>query len=276
LAKEREGKMNKSIPTIVIDSQILDRSKPLLDKLEAGEFFSTTNLRATMISNWQSEHLSSIDFDNEVMRRWHQRDFFPGEIGCAHSHNMARELASNFENGAIIFEDDARISDPVALAELVSRFSKEIDDEFAVLSLVDFLTVGRSFRGKLGCRVRFLKLQGKPPLAVGYFLTKSAAKSLQSANTPIRYVADWPEVEINYYTSSHSFVTHGDQESSSLIEQTSLLTGMRTRDTRQGLIRYLSSLWRSRSWEIFIFRIKASLIHRFDKVRVMLLFRFSP
>lgn len=267
--------MNNSIPTIVIDSQILDRSKPLLDKLEAGELFSITNLRATMISNWESEHLSSINFDNEVMRRWHQRDFFPGEIGCAQSHNMARELASNYEDGAIIFEDDARISDPVALVELVLRFRKEINDEFAVLSLVDFLTVGRSFRGKPGCSVRFLKLQGRPPLAVGYFLTKSAAKSLQSANTPIRYVADWPEVKINYYTSSHSFVTHGDQESSSLIEQTSLLTGMGPRDARHGLFLYLISLWGSRSREIFILRIKSSLFYRFDKIRVMLLFRFS-
>lgn len=267
--------MKEVIPAIVIDSQFFARSKPLLEKLKVGTYFSIVNLPATMISNWDSANLSKINYDNNVMQRLLHRDFFPGEIGCAHSHNMAREIASDFDGGALIFEDDARISDPVALAEHILKFKTEINDEFAVLSLIDFLTVGRSFRTNFGGRVRFMKLQGKPPLAVGYFLTKSAAMCLLSSNTPIRYVADWPESKINYYTSNHCYVTHGDQTTSSLIDQTSFLAGEKMRDSRQGFIVYIGSVWRSRSWEFLVFRMKASLLHRFDKIRVKLLFRSS-
>jgi hypothetical protein len=266
--------MNTLIPVIVIDSNANFRSKPLLDVLEISGHFTLVKLKATMINGLDNEMLCKIEYSNENMQRVNRRNFFPGEIGCAHSHNLARRMAEEYPDGAIILEDDARISNPDGLAEHINKFKSEVRDGFAVLSLIDFLTVGNTSKTNGGQSTLFLKLWGKPPLAVAYFLTSAAAQSLRSANTPIRFVADWPEVKINYYVSNFSYVTHGDELSSSLIDKTLPFGEGFKRNSKKSFVNYIESLWKSKNLFTAYSRIENSFVYRFDKLRILLRFRF--
>jgi GR25 family glycosyltransferase involved in LPS biosynthesis len=252
----------------LIDSNLPLRSNPLILELGKCQRFELFRINASMFRTFDDPNLHNIDFKDVEFRKIAGRSFLPGEIGCANSHNLARQRVSFEDKGALILEDDARILDSQKLSQLIDLFKSTINDDYAILSLTDFLTAGRSYSDLDLSETQFIKLRGVPPLAVAYYLGPKAARLLADANIPIKFVADWPKSEVNFYVSNASFVVHGDSETTSTIEADG--GGQRSAQvrTRYGLVRYvvlfvLPHLVRG-GFRVFLERVMKSINFRLD------------
>lgn len=258
------------ISVVLIDSLIPLRSSHLISQVNMSPNYTLNRMKATMVESFESKVLEDIAYDQVSFKRNYLRDFLPGEIGCAESHNRARCIVSNLDSGAIILEDDARIFDLDLLFEQIKLFESVYKDSVAVLSLTDFLTSGQRITLPAAPTL-FLKLVGVPPLAVAYYLTPRAAEMLRASNEPIRYLADWPPSSVDFYVSNLNLVTHGDGTLPSLIDQNSLRSSSQLGIYRK-LSNYLDQIFfvsfRRRSLADVYGRVKRSLIFRIDRSRI--------
>lgn len=193
---------------VVIETPNSSRSVPLISTLEGDSRFELVRLSAVMLNSDLDIVQNDIKLNRSQFKLFHGREMSPREVGCAHSHNLARALLSNSTNGGVVLEDDARINNIDSFFKSASDFLLEHRSEPAVLSLNDFRP-GKNLGLK---RDGIQRLFGTPFLAVAYASTSLAASELFKANSPIRTVSDWPRSPITYYATYDPTVLHGDSE----------------------------------------------------------------
>ena len=161
-----------------------------------------------------------IEYDQSLVECIYGRSLTPGEIGCANSHNLARDFVSRTSFGGVILEDDARIPNPGAVADLVVGFLRRSIGKPAVLSLTGIFPkpLAEDLILTASERFRFQRVFGEPPLAVAYAITPLAAEYLLKSNSPIKFMSDWPVSPNKYYVASPPGAYHGDLLTKSIID----------------------------------------------------------
>ena len=204
------------LDVFVIQTPNSTRSTPLLTSMAKDSRVRVTIVPAVIIRDEVDLVKYEIDVRKDEFWALTRRHMSYSEIGCAAAHNLARKLVSESEFGGVIFEDDARILDLANFINCIDNFLKELQDTCALLSLNYGLNVKIS-RNKLYSFFK-IRLFGHPPLAVAYALTKPAASALLRANTPINYVADWPDSKVKFFCLNIPLVAHGDENTLSIID----------------------------------------------------------
>jgi GR25 family glycosyltransferase involved in LPS biosynthesis len=202
---------------VVIQTPGSDRYIPINVSLGMDPRFNLVYLPATMLSSNHEISLSNVPFNRNYFRHFQGRDLTPQEVGCAHSHNAAREIISQSPLGGIILEDDARIVNLDLLFAHSFDFLSHHQAEASILSLTGYRNLTFACAELSASPRRILRLNGQPDLAVAYALTMKAAKKLVCSNTPIKWVSDWPLSNSNYFAITPRVVTHGDQNTKSII-----------------------------------------------------------
>ena len=208
----------KQLLVIIIETPNSNRSQPLLRSLGCDSRFDVVRLPACMLKTYSDVNALNFEISLEAFNALHGRIMSPQEIGCATSHNIARQLISRSEVGGVILEDDARILDLDSFFYLCTTFVNDKGDSRSVLSLTGFRQLvlqNSQFRNNASKNI--VALFGKPDLAVAYALTPSAAKNLYEANTPISTVSDWPITRCQFFALLSTVVSHGDAKTSSVI-----------------------------------------------------------
>ena len=160
-----------------------------------------------------------IDTRLDLFEFLENREMSPPEIGCAYSHNIAREYISKSLIGGVILEDDARIANLESFKDVIDRFLLSQRGKPSVLNLT-----GLNFRNQDSTKfvehlsLSYFRILGQPSLAVGYALTAEAARVLREANTPIASVSDWPTSICKFYIPITPLVLHGDGDTVRTIE----------------------------------------------------------
>ena len=204
------------LDVFVIQTPNSPRSTPLLTSMANDSRLRVTIVPAVIIRDEVDLVKHEIEVRKDAFCALTRRHMSYSEIGCAAAHNLARKLASELEFGGVILEDDARILDLSSFVNCVNNFSKEMQHSSAVLSLNYGLNI--EFSNNRVHNFFKIRLLGYPPLAVAYALTKPAASSLLSSNSPINYVADWPESKVKFYCLNIPLVAHGDENTLSIID----------------------------------------------------------
>lgn len=207
-----------SILVVLIQTPGSPRANPLINILEGSQRIQLSLLPATMIQNLSDVRVMNIEVRQDRFNLLENRDMRPQEIGCAHSHNLARDVISNSLYGGVILEDDARISDLKNFIDTVTDFLMVERGNPSVLNLTGLNFHKHRFNGSSATQLPlYLKIFGQPSLAVGYALTAKAARVLREANTPIAYVSDWPTSICRFYVPPSALVLHGDEDTFSII-----------------------------------------------------------
>jgi hypothetical protein len=203
----------QQIPVVILKTPEVDRSQVLEELLKNQKFFQVELIKSTMAKTFIDIDRHFIKYELEEFNLLEGRELRPSEIACANSHNLARDIIANTTCGGIILEDDARFLDLDYLYLTVSSFLQNKLNEKAILNLTGFYgkTTSTSNCNKIH------KLFGAPDLAVGYALTPSAASELIRSNSPIKYVADWPDSKCRFYVPINPPINHGDENTSSII-----------------------------------------------------------
>lgn len=199
---------------VVIETPNSLRSIPLISKLEEDSRFNLVRLSAVIIDNGRDIEENQISLNLAEFEFFKGRTMAPREVGCAHSHNLARALLSNSLRGGVVLEDDARIKNIDLFYKSANDFLNKHHTEAAVLSL-------NQFRKDHSYEIRkegYQRLFGPPYLAVAYVATSLAAIMLSTANQPIRTVSDWPTSKIRYFSLYNPLVLHGDAGLQSTID----------------------------------------------------------
>lgn len=199
---------------VIIETPNSMRSMPLISTLEGDSRFEVVRLPAVMLNSDLDISQKDIALLRSQFTLFHGREMSPREVGCAHSHNLARALISNCANGGVILEDDARVINVDSFFKSASDFLIKNSNKPAVLSLNDFRPGKNLSLNRDGIQ----RLFGTPFLAVAYASTSLAAGELCNANSPIRTVSDWPSNSITYYAIYDPVVLHGDSEVLSTID----------------------------------------------------------
>lgn len=208
-----------SIPVILIQTPGLIRANPLISDLSGVRDIKLSVLPATMVQTPQDIHKMKINIRLDLFEVLENRKMSPPEIGCAYSHNIAREYISKSLIGGVILEDDARIANLQSFKDLIDRFLITQRGKPSVLNLT-----GLNFRNQDSAKfaenvpLSYFRILGQPSLAVGYALTAEAAWVLKEANTPIASVSDWPTSICKFYVPLTPLVLHGDVDTVSTIE----------------------------------------------------------
>ncbi len=138
--------------------------------------------------------VSSYANDDEV-RVLYGRSLRIGEIGCALAHrDCYRRLLSSDADWALIFEDDARIVRPEAMAEVMKEVESRPPFETpAIIMLYGRQMVGDPrFRKRLADGTEIAELLRTPMTATAYFINRAAAAYILDTGLPLRNTADWP------------------------------------------------------------------------------------
>ena len=202
------------ILVVVIRTPYSNRYIPIEALLRDDYRFKIRYVEATMAYSYRDLLSKNISFSHEKFELCYGRKLSPAEIGCAESHNRAREVIQSSLSGGVILEDDARIKNVDHFYNSVSIFLAQKSNSHSVLNLTGFRNLNlKSYKSKFYNRI-FVH----PDLAVGYALTALAASALHHANLPISSVADWPRSRCKYYVPNIVSIDHGDSNTSSLID----------------------------------------------------------
>ena len=61
-------------------------------------------------------------------------------------------------------------------------------------------------------------LSGSTPTTVAYVITPKSMKEMSDSNSDFSFLPDWPPNSVKFYTTIHGVVTHGDSNTTSLID----------------------------------------------------------
>ena len=212
---------DRKLFVVVIRTPNSDRYLPIKALLKNDKRFELEYLDASMTPTYLDVTSRDIAYSTEMFEFFHGRKLAPAEIGCADSHNRARKLIQNREDGGVILEDDARIINVDSFFIMANKFLSSQVLNLSILSFTGFRKIGlKSSRNKLLEKNEFIKLWGSPDLAVSYALTKKAATELLKSNQPIIDVSDWPETACTYFVPLQPVIHHGDAATASLIDHT--------------------------------------------------------
>ena len=201
------------IPIVILKTPNVNRSRIIEESLRKQKYFQVELLKSTMAKTFTDLDSCFIKYELEEFNLLEGRELIPSEIGCANSHNIARNIIANTTFGGIILEDDARFINLDNLYLIVSSFLQHQIGKKAILNLTGFKN--KSITSSNFSKVH--RLLGAPDLAVGYALTPHAASELTRSNSPIKYVADWPDSNCRFYVPLNPLVKHGDENTPSII-----------------------------------------------------------
>jgi GR25 family glycosyltransferase involved in LPS biosynthesis len=208
---EVRGMDKAFLDVYIIQTPDSDRSIPLLNTLRKHPRIRVNLMEATMLQSESDLVGKKISVDQNFFQTIEGRDLTFPEVGCAHSHNLARQLVMNTTFGGVILEDDARISDVETFFKSTFDFLQSNSDRDLIIVLTGMLKSHNKHKVlKSGDCPRLVRLLGSAPLAVAYALTPRAAGKLFNANSPIKYVADWPVVSSTFCFTNPPTVNHGD------------------------------------------------------------------
>jgi GR25 family glycosyltransferase involved in LPS biosynthesis len=205
------GMAEAFLDVYIIQTPNSDRSFTLIETLRKHPRIRVNIIDATMLKSESDLTGEKIPVDRNYFQAIEGRDLTFPEIGCAHSHNLARQHVMNSTFGGVILEDDARISDLEAFYTSTLDFLRSNSNRDLIIVLTGMMKNHNKHKEmKPGDCPRFVRLLGNAPLAVAYALTPQAAGKLFNANSPIRYVADWPVRTSTFGFANPPTVIHGD------------------------------------------------------------------
>jgi GR25 family glycosyltransferase involved in LPS biosynthesis len=206
---------------VVIRTPKSGRYLPIESLFKDDQRFKLEYIEASMTPSYSEVSNRSIAYSTEIFEYFQGRKLTPEEIGCADSHNRARDLIKHYASGGIILEDDARIINIDLFFIMVTEFLSSQNSKSSILNLTGFRNIGlKASKNKSTSNNRYIKLWGSPDLAVSYALTQKAAAELLISNTPIMGVSDWPTTQCSFFTPLVPLVWHGDLKTTSLIDST--------------------------------------------------------
>ena len=195
----------------IIQTPDSNRSIPLLKTLRKHPQIRVNLIDAIMLKSEIDLTRENISANRNYFQAIEGRNLTLPEIGCAHSHNLARQLVMKTPFGGVILEDDARISDLNAFFKSAIDFLQSNSDRDMIIVLTGMMNNHNKHKVlKSGEYPKLVRLLGNAPLAVAYALTPKAAGNLLNANSPIKYVADWPEGGSTFCFANPPTVIHGD------------------------------------------------------------------
>ncbi len=209
------------LSVFIIETPNSIRSVPLKNSLVGDPRISVHTIEASMISTQLELEKSAIKFEMEYFWALTNRYLSLPEIGCANSHNMARLRCSLLDIGGVILEDDARILDLDNFVKSSLFFLEKFNGTSSILSLTHSPGIKRVKKSRDISRL--VGLFGDAPLAVAYAITPLAACRLLHANDPVKFVSDWPEIEVKNYCLLEPPVSHGDSSTQSTIDPSGVL-----------------------------------------------------
>ena len=214
---------NGKLLVVVIRTPKSDRYLPIESLFKNDQRFKLEYIEASMTPSYSEVSNRRITYSTEIFEYFQGRKLTPAEIGCADSHNRARDLIKSHVDGGVIMEDDARIINIDSFYMMATDFLSSQNLNLSILNLTGFRGIGlETLRNKSMEKNRCVKLWGRPDLAVSYALTNKAAAELLKSNQPIIDVSDWPDVKCNYFVPLRPPVKHGDTTTSSIIDSTKL------------------------------------------------------
>lgn len=203
------------LEVFVIRPDASSRADVLLHALASEPRIRVTEIPAVMLRTAEDVEVRREAIAEARARLQHGRALIPQEFGCALSHNEVRRRIAMAGRGAVVLEDDARITEPGALVEVVEEFLRDNSMRAALLNLHQDQTWDD---GSLSRR-HYRRRLAPTPLAVAYALTPEAAHRLLEASEPVSHTADWPPARMRFYAVSQPLVRHGDDATESLIDQ---------------------------------------------------------
>jgi len=269
------------LPCYVISGPKSDQASALIDLLRSDKRLDVSLLKATMVYADSPEFLNLEIVTQNAMKCTYGRMLLPGELGCSLSHNDARLKASTNANGALILEEDAQIKDLNLFVATALDFLKFNNGRSSVLS---FYNNEFKFQHDSESRgiSRWVRHLGGPSSTVAYAITQFSALKLSKANTPVRFVADWPIARTRYYIALMDVIHHPEDPSLSSIgnrdqrysgfglkDKLSIFLGLYYISNRTDLgsfTNFLRLLWIPRM-KNQINRIVLPLIFRLEKIR---------
>ena len=206
---------------VVIRTPKSDRYLPIESLFKDDQRFKLEYIEASMTPSYSEVSNRSIAYSTEIFEYFQGRKLTPAEIGCADSHNRARDLIKCHARGGVILEDDARITNVDSFFIMATDFLSSQNLKLSILNLTGFRGIGlEDLRNKSMKKNRYIKLWGSPDLAVSYALTQKAAGALLRSNSPIIGVSDWPPSKCYYFVPLIPLVRHGDKNTQSIIDST--------------------------------------------------------
>ena len=198
------------IPMYVIATPGSPRVEYFKKSNDLNHLFEITYIDAIMLDPLSLKDLPTGTVSADYANAYYGRVLRPGEFGCALSTNIARQLATSHPISLIV-EDDARFINPFKTLEIVLDFIHREPERCRILSLYD----GRLETGRLRkpSAENFTRIVGTSAGAVAYALTREAAFELLKANTPVKFLNDWPPTKASYFACNENQVTHGDFDS---------------------------------------------------------------
>lgn len=204
---------------VVIRTPKSDRYLPIESLFKDDQRFKLEYIEASMTPSYSEVSNRSIAYSTEIFEYFQRRKLTPAEIGCADSHNRARDLIQSHTGGGVILEDDARIINIDLFFIMATDFLSSQNSKLSILNFTGFRNIGLDIsRNKSTNNNSYTKLWGYPDLAVSYALTQKAADELLRSNTPIIGVSDWPHSKCCYFVPLIPLVQHGDKNTQSIID----------------------------------------------------------
>jgi hypothetical protein len=200
------------IPVVIIRTPDSERILPLLAQLSHCENIDVVILDATMGRDLNEPSLPSRSFEMNA----YGRNLTQNERACAISHSRARQLIAETGNGGAILEDDARILDCEKFQHAMLSFLESQQRKASVLSLLAYST-GESGHAERSVKSGTRKLFTESPLAVAAVLTPNAATELARSGMNESQTADWPSSPCKFYILESGVVSHGDEQTQSVI-----------------------------------------------------------
>jgi GR25 family glycosyltransferase involved in LPS biosynthesis len=210
---------DRKLLVIVIRTPNSNRYLPIDILLKDDNRFEIVYVEASMTPSYSDVSSKNILYSTEIFEYFHGRKLMPAEIGCADSHNKARQLIQRRKIGGVILEDDAQILSIDAFYIMATNF---LTSQVSNPSILNFTGLNQKnlkiSNSRFSNNLKYVKLWGTPALAVAYALTARAASDLLQSNIPIKDVSDWPITNCSYFVPLMPQIRHGDLSTLSLID----------------------------------------------------------
>lgn len=201
------------IPLVIISVPNSVRIAPLLKQLDSSSLFDVIQFPAEMYDGTDSKFSPNYKKQKVI----YARKLSNGEVGCAISHQLVQKTYMEIDSPCVVLEDDARIPNLEVFELVVKNFIKTYSNDKSILSLVPWKHKYKS-PSQFGSIPEIIGLSGSTPTTVAYVITQKAMQEIANANYDFAYLPDWPPNSAKFYTTIHGVVTHGDADTTSLID----------------------------------------------------------
>jgi len=201
------------IPLVIITVPNSARIEPLLKQLNSSSLFDVIQFPAVMYDGL--DHKFSPNYKKQKVI--YARKLSNGEVGCAISHQLVQKAYMSIDSPCVVLEDDARIPNLEIFELVVTSFLKKHPNDKSILSLVPWKHEDKSPL-QFDLAPDIIGLSGSTPTTVAYVITPKSMKEMSDSNSDFSFLPDWPPNSAKFYTTIHGVVTHGDSNTSSLID----------------------------------------------------------